>query len=189
MREGHILHLFLICPSCIVLLRAAFPHFKSGLEKSPVLLYNRLAQCAGVLELVDEVDSKSIASDGVRVRFPPPAPRRSKVRFAPTPFYACGKKDAIRPLPCSSFPKLNPLALGFNFVFCGRRAGAAAKFASLLRLFQRGRLYSSFSKPGPRGLRFCVFGRACYHSRWETPPPPVAAGDLRKEGQIWRRKL
>ena len=25
--------------------------------------------CAGVLELVDEVDSKSIASDGVRVRF------------------------------------------------------------------------------------------------------------------------
>ena len=31
--------------------------------------------CAGVLELVDEVDSKSIASDGVRVRFPPPVPR------------------------------------------------------------------------------------------------------------------
>ena len=30
--------------------------------------------CAGVLELVDEVDSKSIASDGVRVRFPPPVP-------------------------------------------------------------------------------------------------------------------
>ena len=29
---------------------------------------------AGVLELVDEVDSKSIASDGVRVRVPPPAP-------------------------------------------------------------------------------------------------------------------
>ena len=29
---------------------------------------------AGVLELVDEVDSKSITSDGVRVRVPPPAP-------------------------------------------------------------------------------------------------------------------
>ena len=27
-----------------------------------------------MLELVDEVDSKSIASDGVRVRVPPPAP-------------------------------------------------------------------------------------------------------------------
>ena len=32
---------------------------------------------AGVLELVDEVDSKSIASDGVRVRVPPPAPERT----------------------------------------------------------------------------------------------------------------
>ena len=30
---------------------------------------------AGVLELADEVDSKSIASDGVRVRVPPPAPK------------------------------------------------------------------------------------------------------------------
>ena len=31
-------------------------------------------------------------------------PRRSKVRFAPTSFYVCVTKDAIRPLPCSSFP-------------------------------------------------------------------------------------
>lgn len=31
---------------------------------------------AGVLELADEVDSKSIASDGVRVQVPPPAPSR-----------------------------------------------------------------------------------------------------------------
>ena len=31
---------------------------------------------AGVLELVDEVDSKSVASDGVWVRVPPPAPQR-----------------------------------------------------------------------------------------------------------------
>ena len=29
---------------------------------------------AGVLELVDEADSKSVASDGVWVRVPPPAP-------------------------------------------------------------------------------------------------------------------
>ncbi len=35
---------------------------------------------AGVLELVDEVDSKSIASDGVRVRVPPPAPKIDKLR-------------------------------------------------------------------------------------------------------------
>ena len=28
------------------------------------------------MELVDEADSKSVASDGVRVRFPPPAPKQ-----------------------------------------------------------------------------------------------------------------
>lgn len=32
------------------------------------------------------------------------APRRSKVRFAPTSFYTRDKKGAIHPLPCSSFP-------------------------------------------------------------------------------------
>ena len=31
---------------------------------------------AGVLELVDEADSKSVASDGVWVRVPPPAPKQ-----------------------------------------------------------------------------------------------------------------
>ena len=35
-----------------------------------------LLASAGVLKLVDEVDSKSIASDGVRVRVPPPAPNQ-----------------------------------------------------------------------------------------------------------------
>ena len=49
-------------------------------------------------------DSKSVGSNTVWVQVPPSAPRRSKVRFAPTSFYAYGKKDVIRPLPCSSFP-------------------------------------------------------------------------------------
>ena len=41
-----------------------------------------------------------------------PLPRRSKVRFAPTSFYAWGKKDVIRPLT------LLLLALnGDNFYF------------------------------------------------------------------------
>ena len=43
------------------------------LEISRKMLYT-FPQRAGVLELVDEVDSKSITSDGVRVRVPPPAP-------------------------------------------------------------------------------------------------------------------
>lgn len=38
---------------------------------------------AGVMELVDVVDSKSTASDGVPVRVRPPAPRRQK---KPAPF-------------------------------------------------------------------------------------------------------
>ena len=57
----------------------------------------------------------------VRVRSPPPAPRRSKVRFAPTSFYACGKKDVIRPLPCSSFPTATRCAgLAVGGPPCGR---------------------------------------------------------------------
>ena len=37
------------------------------------------------------------------VQVPLSPPRRSKVRFAPASFFACGRKEAIRPLPCSSF--------------------------------------------------------------------------------------
>ena len=56
-----------------------------------------------------------------RVRIPPAAPRRSKVRFAPTSFYACGKKDVIRPLPCSSFPTATRCAgLAVGGPPCGR---------------------------------------------------------------------
>ena len=54
--------------------------------------------------MADTRDLKSLVRKNMRVRAPPPVPRRSKVRFAPTSFYACGKKDVIRPLPCSSFP-------------------------------------------------------------------------------------
>ena len=37
---------------------------------------------AGVLELVDEADSKSVASDGVWVRVPPPAPALNRLESA-----------------------------------------------------------------------------------------------------------
>ena len=55
------------------------------------------------------------------VRIPPAAPRRSKVRFAPTSFYAYGKKDVIRPLPCSSFPTATHfVGLAVGVPPCGR---------------------------------------------------------------------
>ena len=73
------------------------------------LLYNKKTLNAGVLELVDEVDSKSIASDGVRVRVPPPAPRRSKVRFAPTFFYSLGTKERHPPAPLLLLSNRNSL--------------------------------------------------------------------------------
>ena len=44
-------------------------------------LYYTVEVPAGVLELVDEVDSKSIASDGVRVRVPPPVPNNHRQMF------------------------------------------------------------------------------------------------------------
>ena len=58
-------------------------------------------------------------------------PRRSKVRFAPASFYACGKKDVIRPLPCSSFPTATRCAgLAVGGPPCGRHFS---------RLMNRGR--------------------------------------------------
>ena len=63
------------------------------------ILYNNLCSplngghCAGVLELVDEVDSKSIASDGVRVRFPPPVPK-NRVRSKRTLFFGLRRAKA-----------------------------------------------------------------------------------------------
>ena len=49
---------------------------KRGLEISVKPLYNPTI-FAGVLELVDEADSKSVVSDNVWVRVPPPAPKQA----------------------------------------------------------------------------------------------------------------
>ena len=41
--------------------------------------YYPIVAYAGVLELADETDSKSVVSDGVWVRVPPPAPRKKSL--------------------------------------------------------------------------------------------------------------
>ena len=85
---------------------------KLSLAKRTSFMYNT-SGVAGVMELVDVADSKSAASDGVGVRVPPPAPRRSKVRFAPTIFY-----QNRHPLRSLAPPlQIEPAALGFDLVF------------------------------------------------------------------------
>ena len=70
---------------------------------------------AGVMELVDVVDSKSTASDGVPVRVRPPAPARRELRKFATTFYALHKKSS---LTCSAAPRFKPVtaSLGHRFV-------------------------------------------------------------------------
>lgn len=56
---------------------------------------------ADVMELADVTDSKSVGSDTVWVRVPPPAPRRSKLHIACSDFFY--KKVRVRSFRCSSF--------------------------------------------------------------------------------------
>jgi hypothetical protein len=48
---------------------------RKGLEKNRKIMYNNNI-CAGVMELVDVTDSKSVGGNIVRVRVPPPAPKQ-----------------------------------------------------------------------------------------------------------------
>lgn len=61
---------------------------------------------AGVMELVDVVDSKSTAGDSVPVRVRPPAPRRSKLYIACSDFFTKSQSALI---PLLLLSKSNPL--------------------------------------------------------------------------------
>ena len=63
--------------------------------------YNSKVSSAGVMELVDVVDSKSTAGDSVPVRVRSPAPRRSKRHIVCSDFFT---KVRARSRRCSSFP-------------------------------------------------------------------------------------
>ena len=93
-----------------------------------------------------EMTRNRVVRKGTWVRIPPSPPRRSKVRFAPTSFYACGKKDVIRPLPCSSFPTTTRCAgLAVGGPPCGR------PFSRLRNI--------DFSCPGQQSLGNTCFPR------------------------------
>ena len=70
------------------------------------------------MELVDVADSKSADGDIVWVRVPPPAPRRSKVRFAPTFFYFCRIKERHPPAPLLLLSESNPHQKLISRSFC-----------------------------------------------------------------------
>mgnify|MGYP007008475397 CR=1 FL=1 len=59
------------------LLNFCYKFIKSNRQRINIMLIYKTY--AGVLELVDEADSKSVVSDGVWVRVPPPAPKLSPV--------------------------------------------------------------------------------------------------------------
>ena len=97
---------------------------------------------ARVVELVDSLASGASARKGVRVRLPPRAPRRSKVRFAPTIFYAYVKKFSSARSLSTPF-QIEATVLGSDFgppwelLFCCREISVLAALSKKSRDFVR----------------------------------------------------
>ena len=77
---------------------------------------------AGVMELVDVVDSKSTASDGVPVRVRPPAPRWSKLYVACSDFFQKSERVHFAAPPL----QIEPAWLGFGLVLAANLKAAAS---------------------------------------------------------------
>ena len=119
---------------------------------------------AGVMELVDVVDSKSTAGDSVPVRVRSPAPARRKLCIACDEFFCFQKTHrALTPLLLAS--KSNPLTLGFDFGKTGA-SGSVCLFVNAAQAGAHSFRCSSFSSrkrfaglrlDGMRALEWCIF--------------------------------
>ena len=134
--------------------------------------------------MADTRDLKSLVRKNMRVRAPPPVPRRSKVRFAPTSFCAYGKKDVIRPLPCSSFPNRTRCA-GLRFGI-GRKPGSLGiyTFATFSKTASRSFCRGAASKAAapiwlrcsaPEQSPLCSDVFLCQRKKRRHPPLPCSS--------------
>ena len=98
--------------------------------------------------MADVTDSKSVGSDTVWVRVPPSAPRRSKVRFAPTSFFCLRQKKTPSARSLAPPFQLRPALLARSW----QAALRAAFFSN-----RRSRGGPVPSRPGGRPLCSGVF--------------------------------
>ena len=81
------------------------PYFSMVLRDSKYQVLLRYARMCNRFEIT----RNQVVRKGTWVRIPPAAPRRSKVRFAPTFFYSCGTKERHPPAPLLLLSESNPL--------------------------------------------------------------------------------
>ena len=112
--------------------------------------------------MADVTDSKSVGSDTVWVRVPPSAPRRSKVRFAPTSFFCLRQKRRHPHAPLLLLSNCDPLCwLAVGRPPCGRHSSPI------------GGLGGSPVPSGQGAVRFAPASFFCLRQKRRHPHAPL----------------
>ena len=137
---------------------------------------------AGVMELVDVTDSKSVGGDTVWVRVPPPAPARRKRHIACDELFHFIAKLIARSFCCSSLPTATCCA---GLAVVGRRCAAVLSVAERISIltapasspqatYRLRRAFSFHCKEGDTRLRVSLGASGS--------PPQVAPQGLTAQG-------